>query len=202
MKMAETGTCKFCFRAILLLLFHILCSQTLTKAIPIFSGNETDYLALMAFKSKISNDPYGVLMSWNDSLHFCHWRGILYSRRRDRVISLDLSSNYSFVASLSPHIGNLSFLRELSLSNNKFHSVIPPEIGHLFRLQTLDCSNNSFEGKLPSNLSYCSNLLVLKLGYNELEGKIPMELASLSKLTIFSIHYNHFTGESLVSSGI
>ncbi|GKV21221.1 hypothetical protein SLEP1_g31219 [Rubroshorea leprosula] len=150
-------------------------------------------MALIAFKSKISNDPQGILKSWNDSIHFCRWEGITCSRRKDRVTILDLSSR-DLVGSLSPFIGNLSFLREIRLFNNSFHGDIPPEIGRLFRLEVIYLTNNSFDGKLPPNLSHCSNLNALNIGKNKLVGKLPMELASMSKLKHLSIHLNHFTG--------
>ncbi|GLU02944.1 hypothetical protein SLE2022_201740 [Rubroshorea leprosula] len=182
-----------CFKAILLLLLLISSSQTLTNATPTFPRNATDHMALIAFKSKISNDPYGLLKFWNDSIHFCQWEGITCSRRRDRVTILDLSSG-GLVGTLSPSIGNLSFLREIILYNNSFHGDIPSEIGRLFRLKTLSLSHNSFKGELPSNLSHCSNLNVLRVHDNKLEGKLPTELASMSKLTNLSIDDNHFTG--------
>ncbi|GLT61612.1 hypothetical protein SLA2020_343070 [Shorea laevis] len=181
------------FKAILLLLLHISSSQTLTKATSTFPSNTTDHMALIAFKSKISNDPHGIFKSWNYSIHFCEWEGITCSRRRDRVTTLDLSSR-GLVGSLSPFLGNLSFLQEIRLFNNSFYGGIPAEIGRLFRLQTLFLNDNSFAGELPSNLSHCSNLNVLEIGKNKFEGKLPMELASLSKLINISIHHNHFTG--------
>ncbi|GLT30555.1 hypothetical protein SLA2020_053490 [Shorea laevis] len=181
------------FKAILLLLLHNSSSQTLTNATSTFTLNTTDHMALVAFKSKISNDPHEVFKSWNDSIHFCKWEGITCNHRRDRVTTLDLSSR-GLVGSLSPFLGNLSFLQEIRLSNNSFHGDIPPEIGRLFKLQTLFLNYNSFEGELPSNLSHCSNLIVLDVGNNKLEGKLPMELASLSKLIDISIRHNYFTG--------
>ncbi|GLT42762.1 hypothetical protein SLA2020_167460 [Shorea laevis] len=182
-----------CYQAILLLLFHILSSQSRANATPTFTGNATDHLALIAFKSKISNDPQGILKSWNNSIHFCLWVGITCSHRRDRVTILDISSK-GLVGSLSPSIGNLSFLHEIRLANNSFHGDIPLEIGRLFRLQWLNLSYNSFEGKLPSNLSNCFNLNVLHVDGNKFAGKLPVELASMSKLTYLSIRGNHFTG--------
>ncbi|GLT86249.1 hypothetical protein SLE2022_044010 [Rubroshorea leprosula] len=193
MKMQGIISYAICYQALLLLLFQILSSQSRTNATPTFTGNATDHLALIAFKSNISNDPQGILKSWNDSIHFCWWAGITCSHRRHRVTILDLSSR-GLMGSLSPSIGNLSFLREIRLSNNSFHGDIPPEIGRLFRLQLLNLSYNSFEGKLPSNLSSCSNLNVLHIDDNKFAGKLPVELASMSKLTNLSIRDNHFTG--------
>nr|GEW16373.1 leucine-rich repeat protein [Tanacetum cinerariifolium] len=56
------------------------------------SGNETDYHALLSFKSMITHDPYKVLASWNHSFHFCEWSGISCGKRHKRVTALWLDS--------------------------------------------------------------------------------------------------------------
>ncbi|CAL5414377.1 unnamed protein product [Camellia sinensis] len=156
--------------------------------------NETDRLALVAFQVAIVQDPFGALTSWNHSLHHCHWNGILCSRRHpDRVIGLTLDSQ-GLVGSLSPHIGNLSFLKRIDLQNNSFHGPIPQEMGRLFRLQTIEFSNNSFGGGIPNNLSRCSKLECLNLIDNNLTGNIPAELGSLSRLRILALGKNKISG--------
>nr|GFB27467.1 leucine-rich repeat protein [Tanacetum cinerariifolium] len=80
-------------------------------------GNETDYHALLSFKSKITHDPYKVLATWNHSFHFCDWSGISCGNQHRRVTALWMGSQ-GLEGSLSPHVGNLSFLRELYLRNN------------------------------------------------------------------------------------
>ncbi|XP_037497416.1 putative receptor-like protein kinase At3g47110 isoform X1 [Jatropha curcas] len=156
-------------------------------------GNETDYLALLQFKSNIVHDPQNLMSSWNDSLHFCNWEGITCARKHRRVTILDLQSK-GLVGSLSPYIGNMSFLREISLQNNTLQGEIPPELGHLFRLQVLNLGNNSIEGEIPHDLSNCSNLLFLRLSRNKLTGKIPSQLSKLSKLINLYIFYNNLNG--------
>ncbi|CAK9173570.1 unnamed protein product [Ilex paraguariensis] len=155
-------------------------------------GNETDRLALLAFKEKITNDPQGVLRLWNDSLNFCDWNGVQYGRRHRRVTTIDLESR-GIASTLSPYLGNLSFLRVFNLSNI-FQGEIPLELGRLFRLEILDLNGNNFEGKIPSTLSRYSELTFLSVANNNLVEKIPDELSSLSKLTNFQIHVNKFTG--------
>ncbi|KAH7833936.1 hypothetical protein Vadar_011245 [Vaccinium darrowii] len=156
-------------------------------------ANETDRLALISFKGSIDQDPFGALNSWNDSLHYCDWEGIACSRRhRDRVTELNLRSQ-GLVGSLSPHIGNLSFLRIIVLQNNSFHGPVPQEIGRLFRLRALELSNNSF-GQIPKNLSSCSNLEYLNLIDNHLTGNIPGELGSLAKLEALGLGINNLSG--------
>ncbi|GKE52164.1 kinase-like domain-containing protein, partial [Tanacetum coccineum] len=122
-----------------------------------YGANETDYLALLSFKSKITQDPHKVLTSWNHSFHFCDWSGISCGKRNKRVIALRLVSQ-GLEGSLSPHVGNLSFLRVLSLGNNSFQGTIPHELGRLSRLRGLYLSLNKFSGVIPTNLSGCSNL--------------------------------------------
>ncbi|CAN6568950.1 unnamed protein product [Malus baccata var. baccata] len=163
-------------------------------------GNETDRQSLLAFKAKIVNDPLGILSSWNESLHFCQWQGIVCGRRHQRVTVLDLQSSRLY-GQLSPHIGNLSFLRNLNLQNNSFNNIIPQEISRLFRLQQLLLENNSFSGDIPFNLSRCTNLQILRIAGNHLMGKIPIEIGSLSKLQLLFLRRNNLSGEIPPSLG-
>ena len=115
-------------------------------------NNETDRLALLDFKAKISKDPLGVMSSWNDSIHFCQWKGVSCGHRHQRVTALDLHSQ-KLVGSISPNVGNLSFLWKLNLENNSFFNEIPQEIGCLHRLEVLLLNNNTISRTIPSNLS-------------------------------------------------
>ncbi|XP_050258911.1 receptor kinase-like protein Xa21 [Quercus robur] len=159
-----------------------------------FGGNETDHQALLAFKRQITRDPENVFSSWNDSLHFCEWEGVTCGRKHRRVTVLDLSTR-GLVGSLSPYIGNLSFIREIVLANNTIGGKIPDEVGRLFRLRVLRLTNNSFQGEIPANLSHCSNIKILRVGFNDLSGSIPKELASLSKLEFLAVTDNNLRGE-------
>ena len=156
--------------------------------------NETDRLSLLAFKSKIIPDSRGVMESWNDSIHFCDWAGVTCGKRHRRVVVINLSSS-GLAGTLSPHIGNLSFLREIRLQNNSLQGEIPREIGRLFRLQVLHLLNNSLIGEIPaSNLSRCTRLQYLNFGRNKLTGKIPLELESLKNLRALGLHFNNLKG--------
>ncbi|KAJ1431190.1 Serine/threonine-protein kinase, active site [Sesbania bispinosa] len=154
-------------------------------------GNETDHLALLKLKESISNDPFGVLVSWNASIHFCEWHGITCMHQR--VTELNLQG-YQLHGSLSPHIGNLSFLTNLNLRNNSFYGKIPPELGRLLQLQQLALTNNSFTGEIPTDLTSCSDLEILFLTGNNLTGKIPIEIGSLQKLQSLAVGKNNLIG--------
>ncbi|XP_058103348.1 putative receptor-like protein kinase At3g47110 [Magnolia sinica] len=157
-------------------------------------GNETDRLALIAFKDRISDDPSRVFSSWNVSLHFCNWEGITCGRRHpQRVTALNLASR-SLVGFISPGVANLTFLRSINLSSNSFHGEIPPEIGWLFRLRVLDLSDNGLQGGIPENLSHCSEIRSISLHKNKLAGRIPVQLHSLSKLQLLKLGDNNLIG--------
>ncbi|XP_040361701.1 putative receptor-like protein kinase At3g47110 [Rosa chinensis] len=156
-------------------------------------GKETDRVALLAIKAQLKHEHISVLSSWNESSHFCQWEGVGCSRRHQRVTVLDLQSQ-KLAGSISPHVGNLSFLKELYLQNNSFTGEIPPHIGHLRRLQILRLDNNSISGEIPANISSCSNLIRLDVGFNRLVGKIPSTIGSLSKLKNISFYNNGLTG--------
>ncbi|KAL7201522.1 hypothetical protein ACSBR1_033261 [Camellia fascicularis] len=156
-------------------------------------GNNTDKLALVDFKSRINDNSLGVLASWNDSLHFCHWKGVTCGQKHQRVTSLDLVGQ-NLYGTISPQIGNLSFLRSLNLASNAFQGGIPQDVGRLFRLTSLNLSHNFLGLEIPVDLSHCSNLLTLDLGYNSISQQIPSQLGSLSKLVILFLNSNNLTG--------
>ncbi|CAO2822708.1 unnamed protein product [Amaranthus hypochondriacus] len=156
-------------------------------------SNETDKISLLHFKSQITNNRFSVLNSWNHSLPFCQWFGVTCGRRHQRVMALQLQSS-KLTGIISPFIGNLSFLRQLNLSDNNFGGIIPPEIGRLTRLQILSLSANSLEGHIQSNISACTNLIILDTFDNKLVGRIPSEFNSLLNLKYIALGANNLTG--------
>ncbi|XP_042506357.1 probable LRR receptor-like serine/threonine-protein kinase At3g47570 [Macadamia integrifolia] len=191
--------CSFCIH-VLILLFTSNCIMSLLGS----GSNETDRLALLAFKAHITHDPLKVMSSWNDSIPHCRWPGVICSDHqsypRRRVTALHLQS-LGLVGSMAPNIGNLSYLREIWLFNNSFQGEIPPEIGYLSRLRLLILANNTFEGEIPANISGCSKLQGLGLARNSLTRTIPTQLGSLKKLVYLSIHENNLVGEMPPSLG-
>ncbi|CAK9135782.1 unnamed protein product [Ilex paraguariensis] len=63
---------------------------------------------------------------------------------------------------MPPHIGNLSFLRELDFQNHSLVHEIPSELGR-----------NSFRGSIPDSLGHLGNLTVIALDGSRLSGAIP-----------------------------
>ncbi|XP_019155478.1 PREDICTED: putative receptor-like protein kinase At3g47110 [Ipomoea nil] len=204
------------------LVFCLLCLilpsfTALSTIIPL--SNETDRISLLDFKHQISYDPHGVLLnSWNDSVHHCNWAGVSCGHGHRRVVALELPGK-GLVGTISPHIGNLTFLRGFDLSANEIHGGIPSEIGRLFRLRYLNLSinaltgelaavnlssclqlrqvnfyQNGLHGKLPVKLVYLPELLLLNLGNNQLTGEIPPAFGNFSSLRVLALLYNHLEG--------
>jgi len=66
------------FNWILLIFFHGIL---LLKSARIHAfADESDRLALLDFKNRISEDPLQIMSSWNDSTHFCDWFGVTCSQ--------------------------------------------------------------------------------------------------------------------------
>ncbi|KAL6641992.1 hypothetical protein ACP70R_020173 [Stipagrostis hirtigluma subsp. patula] len=158
-----------------------------------FNGSETDRISLLEFKKLVSHDPQQVLMSWNDSTHFCNWEGIWCRMKNPRrVTSLNLSDR-GLVGTISPAIGNLTFLSYLRLADNGFTGQIPPSLGHLRRIRYLYLSNNTLQGDIP-DFANCSNLKVLWLNGNHLLGEMPRYASLPPYLEELQISRNKLTG--------
>ncbi|XP_074281501.1 uncharacterized protein LOC141606313 [Silene latifolia] len=179
---------------------RLVAIQLLTAAILVLSastddsGIKTDLNALLAIKTQlVDSRADGVLASWNNSVHHCNWDGVICGNKHKRVIELDLYSR-GLSGTISPFIGNLSFLNTIALFNNSLYGHIPPEIGRLFRLQRLGLFNNTLVGEIPANLSGCINLQILSLAWNRLHGNVPIELGGLSNLEAIAFQRNRLTG--------
>ncbi|PWA47576.1 leucine-rich repeat protein kinase family protein [Artemisia annua] len=199
-------------------LFYGLAITCLTSAsvYASYGGNETDYHALLSFKSMITHDPYKVLTSWNHSFHFCDWSGISCGKRHRRVTVLQLVSK-GLEGSLSPHVGNLSFLqlwlnlneltgsipKEMSLLSkvatlripfNKLTGGIPPFLGNITSMEVFSVAVNPLGGSIPDTLGHWKSLTEFDSGGCNLYGSIPHSIFNLSLLVNFSLADNHLTG--------
>ncbi|XP_024038353.1 probable LRR receptor-like serine/threonine-protein kinase At3g47570 [Citrus clementina] len=99
------------------------------------------------------------------------------SNIKESYISLNLSGQ-NLTGTVSPYIGNLTFLMLINLQQNNFSGNIPHEIGRLFRLRYIIFNSNTLQGQIPVNLTHCSELRTLDLVLNKLEenqlvGELP-----------------------------
>ncbi|KAI3997660.1 hypothetical protein MKX01_040633 [Papaver californicum] len=156
------------------------------------SGINYEVVALVAIKNDL-NDPHNVLENWDiNSVDPCSWRMVTCTTD-GHVSALGLPSQ-SLSGSLSPGIGNLSYLQSVLLQNNDISGPIPTEIGKLKKLQTLDLSNNKFNGVIPHSIGNLGNLNYLRLNNNSLNGPFPESLSIIEGLTLVDLSYNNLSG--------
>ncbi|XP_062027571.1 leucine-rich repeat receptor-like serine/threonine/tyrosine-protein kinase SOBIR1 [Rosa rugosa] len=96
--------------------------------------------------------------------------------------------------SLSPAIGQLSELKELSLPDNSLVDRVPPEIVDCKKLEILNLGNNQFSGEVPSQLSSLIRLRILDLSSNKFSGNLSF-LKHFPNLENLSIADNLFSGK-------
>ncbi|KAI5419870.1 hypothetical protein KIW84_043864, partial [Lathyrus oleraceus] len=154
----------------------------------------TDESALLAFKSLITSDPSNKLSNnWSTSSSICNWVGVTCHEKHNRVHSLRLE-NMGLRGTLSPNLGNLSFLVILDLSDNSLSGPFPKEICRLRRLKYLDFSYNEFVGEIPAAVGDLSQLQYLYIGSNNFSGSIPNGIGNLSQLKNWSASHNRLSG--------
>ncbi|XP_052174796.1 leucine-rich repeat receptor-like serine/threonine/tyrosine-protein kinase SOBIR1 [Diospyros lotus] len=155
-----------------------------------------------------------------DEQNPCNCAGVFCQRRKDSNNSYVLRVTRIFLKSrqlagvLSPAIGQLSELKELSLPNNRLVDQIPPEIASCRKLEVLNLQDNDLSGEVPAGvlsslarlrvldlssnrfsgnlnfLKYSPNLEILSLANNKFSGKVPSSLQSFGNLRVFNISGN------------
>ncbi|KAF5808689.1 putative transferase, protein kinase RLK-Pelle-LRR-XI-2 family [Helianthus annuus] len=99
---------------------------------------------------------------------------------------------------LSPAIGQLSKLKELSLNDNYLNDRIPPELGNCRKIEIINFGNNKFSGEVPAEVSYLLRLRILDLSSNEFTGELGF-LKHFPNLEKLALENNMFTGKVPVS---
>ncbi|XP_028080735.1 probable LRR receptor-like serine/threonine-protein kinase At3g47570 [Camellia sinensis] len=156
--------------SLLALLVLILAVQSCIVSLAFLFSNLTDQSALLACKTAVKYDPNNVLGNWTTRTNFCNWAGVSCSRRRQRVPALRLQS-MGLAGTISPHIGNFSFLRRLDLRNNSFHGFV-----------TQNLTLNRLVGRIPNELTTLPLLRNLFLRSNNLPGTLSPSFGNLSNL--------------------
>ncbi|KAL3641346.1 hypothetical protein CASFOL_016314 [Castilleja foliolosa] len=181
---------NYCFIFVVVLL--LLCSITKPFSAASLLDLTTDQNALLAFKNTITPNVM-LAKNWSSSTSVCNWIGVSCGIEHQRVISLNMSS-FALSGTLSPHLGNLTFLRYLDISSNNFTSPIPNELSRLYRLKEIDMGFNSFTGVIPSWIGALPQLEILGLSNNTFSGTIPTEIGNSSSLQFLNLNNNQLTG--------
>ncbi|KAB2032389.1 hypothetical protein ES319_D05G369900v1 [Gossypium barbadense] len=143
----------------------------------------SDQFALLEFKDRIASPQNVLANNWTASTSVCNWIGVSCGIFHKRVIALNLTS-MNLRGTIPPHLGNLSFLLSLDLSN------LPP-ITNAPKLEILLLWGNKLSGNIPNSISNASMLQIIDLDQNLFSGPIPKILGSLKHLEVLQIPDNN-----------
>ncbi|XP_028103590.1 probable LRR receptor-like serine/threonine-protein kinase At3g47570 [Camellia sinensis] len=140
------------------------------------AGNETDWLALLAFKAQITGDPFGALNLWNEFVHFCQWAGVPCGCHHKRVTDWPSTKTANIETRLAGKIpvelGSLSLLKRLFIDFNKLIG----EYGTGNEVTTLEM----IIGKRPTDNMF-NNLSL----HNFVKMALPEQVKSIVDPTLF-----------------
>ncbi|KAK4482917.1 hypothetical protein RD792_010090 [Penstemon davidsonii] len=160
----------------------------------ILSCNEVDRDSLISFYRQIYSPPTAPL-NWS-STDCCQWEGIGCTSYNGvtRVTQLSLPGR-GLAGSITPSLGNLSFLSYLNLSHNQFFGPLPVRTFHnLNHLEILDLSSNRFSGLFQPD-SFPVYVRTVDLSSNRFNGSIdPSCFHRAMNLISFNVSNNSFTG--------
>ncbi|KAL5772195.1 hypothetical protein ACOSQ2_012119 [Xanthoceras sorbifolium] len=186
---------------IILLFAHGLMLSLVNAAV---TNITTDQNALLVLKARVTHDPYNVLANnWSTTTSVCNWIGVTCGVRHRRVTALNISY-LSFVGTIPPQLGNLSFLAVLDMTNNSFHGSLPDDFNtqipswfdSLPKLEHLILYGNNFVGTKPISLGNISLLQQLDLSYNQISGTIPSSIFNISSLEVLDLSDNQLSDVS------
>lgn len=181
----------------LLLLLNSLSLHTTIALTP-------DGLALLAFKSAVSNDPQSSLATWNETdSDPCHWPGVSCANVTGfpypRVVGLAVAQK-NITGYIPSELGSLLFLRRLNLHGNNLNGTVPSDLANASSLHSLFLYGNSLTGPFPSSLCNLPRLQNLDLSFNSLSGTIPLDLRNCGQLQRLLLSNNKFSGQ--IPSGV
>ncbi|ESQ27554.1 hypothetical protein EUTSA_v10018069mg [Eutrema salsugineum] len=158
----------------------------------------TDMEVLLNLKSSMIGPKGDGLHDWLHSTFpaaHCSFSGVSCDSDA-RVVSLNVSFTPLF-GTISPEIGMLNRLVNLTLAANNFSGRLPSEMKSLTALKVLNVSNNgNLSGSFPGEVVKAMvELEVLDAYNNNFTGLLPPEIPELKKLKHLSLGGNFFTGE-------
>ncbi|KFK31173.1 hypothetical protein AALP_AA6G078500 [Arabis alpina] len=177
------------------LILAVFLLSSLVSSIEFLDIDSSDLKALRVIQTELGVNGHRVI---NNP---CGLRGVLCERRFSTVtgdyvlrITKLVYRSRSLSGTISPMIGMLSELKELTLSNNQLVNSVPMDILNCKKLEVLDLGKNRFSGQVPGNFSSLARLRILDLSSNKFSGNLNF-LKSLRKLENLSVANNLFSGK-------
>jgi len=152
---------------------------------------EQDSLALLAFYNSTGGP------NWYDNSNWLTgpvstWYGVTVED--NRVTELLTYSN-NLIGVLPNGIGELNYLKKITLSNNPgLSGNIIEDIFNIDSLTWLAIGNCALSGTIPNSIGNCAGLKSISFRENNLTGPIPSEIGSLDSLRFLYLYDNQLTG--------
>ncbi|XP_072950665.1 receptor protein kinase-like protein ZAR1 [Typha angustifolia] len=164
-------------------------------------GLSPDGLALLAFKSAVSDDPSAYLSEWAEdgsAADPCHWPGVTCANVSGfdfpRVVGVAVAGK-NLSGYIPSELGTLLFLRRLNLHGNRLAGTIPVALSNASSLHSLFLYDNNLTGPLPAALCDLPRLQNLDLSKNSLSGRVPADLRNCRQLQRMLLSQNRLSGE-------
>ena len=154
-----------------------------------------DRNALIAFYHAMGGDNWVNNTNWCSDKPLNEWFGVV-TTEFGTVKELNLDSN-NLVGTIPPEIGDLAYLKRLSLCLASISGGLPEEFGKLDRLDAAHFNLSNMAGPLPLCIVDCENLRTIDFVGNKFTGSIPKEYAVLMdrmKDTYISFSNNNLSG--------
>ncbi|CAH8264420.1 unnamed protein product [Arabidopsis lyrata] len=188
----------FFLRPLILAVLSFLLLSSFVSSVEWLDLDSSDLKALQIIERELGVNSQ---RSSSSDVNPCGRRGVFCERRRSattgeyvlRVTRLVYRSR-SLTGTISPVIGMLSELKELTLSNNQLVNAVPVDILSCKQLEVLDLRKNRFSGQIPGNFSSLSRLRILDLSSNKFSGNLNF-LKNLRNLENLSVANNLFSGK-------
>nr|DAD38573.1 TPA_asm: hypothetical protein HUJ06_012895 [Nelumbo nucifera] len=176
----------------------VLCVCCLSKAGAQIT-HPGEVKALQAIKKNL-NDPKNNLRNWNKGDPcISNWTGVLCFNITEKdgylhVRELQLL-NMNLSGTLSPELGQLSYMNILDFMWNNISGSIPKEIGSIKSLELLLLNGNQLTGPLPEEIGFLPNLDRIQIDQNQISGPLPKSFANLNKTKHFHMNNNSISGQ-------
>ena len=153
---------------------------------------DAEYQALVDFYNAMGGANWN--NKWNvaqNNLHEGAWYGV--SIENGHITGLNLNNNYYVSGAIPASIGNLKYLKNLSLYGGSYIKDLSTTdlnvLSELESLESLDLRYTKIKGDIPATWSKLKKLKTINVGYNAITA-LPEELGQMESLVTLDITSN------------
>jgi Leucine-rich repeat (LRR) protein len=161
------------------LIILLIALTTVLKA----QVSEQEFQALKALYNSTNGDQWTNRTGWENINTTAtkddvttSWFGIGWIES-GHITEIALRTN-NITGQLPPEIGNLVWLKDLSMYDNKISGTLPNELGNLINLEAFNLNDNNIIGPLPLTIINLTKIHTVYISTNPLNCAFPSEIIS------------------------